>query len=195
MIRIAKAEDAPKFSEIYRPYVEKSAVSFETEAPDTAEFCRRIKETEKNYPWIVLEEDGKILGYAYAHRYRERKAYDWAVESSIYLADEAKHQKIGDRLYKSLMCILKEQGVLLAYAFITSPNPESENFHLRFGFERESLQKKIAYKNGAFRDLAVMRYEIGPFPEIPQPLVPFEILRKNPAFRLEEKNFDLKTLE
>jgi phosphinothricin acetyltransferase len=187
MIRIARMEDAPKFAEIYRPYVEKSAVSFETEAPDAAEFCRRIEETQKDYPWIVLEKDGKILGYAYAHRYRERKAYDWAVESSIYLADKAKHQKIGDKLYRSLIGTLKEQGVLLVYAFITSPNPESENFHLRFGFQRESLQKKIAYKNGAFRDLAVMRYQIGPFPEVPQPLISFEVLRKNPTFRLKEK--------
>jgi phosphinothricin acetyltransferase len=81
---------------------------------------------------------------------------------------------------------LKEQGVLLVYAFITSPNPESENFHLKFGFQKESLQKKIAYKNGAFRDLAVMRYQIGPFPKVPQQLISFEILRKNPTFRLKE---------
>lgn len=102
VIRTASTQDAAELMQIYKPYVENTAVSFEYDAPDTDEFEARIENIMKKYPYIVASSDGEIVGYAYASAFKERKAYDWAVETTIYIKSGYKGKGIGKRLYLAL---------------------------------------------------------------------------------------------
>ena len=110
-IRLARESDAEKLLEIYRPYVETTSITFETEVPTVAEFAGRIRETLTKFPYLVIEEDGEILGYAYAHPFHTRAAYGWTVESSVYLRRDVRHGHIGTLLYEALLERLERQGV------------------------------------------------------------------------------------
>ena len=100
IIRVASTEDAQTLLEIYRPYVEHTAITFEYDVPDIEEFMNRIKNTQKTYPYLVAEYQGEILGYAYAGAFKERAAYDWAVETSIYVRQNQKRMGVGSLLYE-----------------------------------------------------------------------------------------------
>ncbi|GBG96666.1 GNAT family N-acetyltransferase [Lactococcus termiticola] len=134
--RLARPEDAAELLAIYKPYVEKTAITFEYEVPSLEAFEARIKSISALFPYIVAvdEESGKIQGYAYAGRYRERKAYDWVVELSIYLAEEARGKGLGKPLYHRLLKLLTALNYQRAYACITVPNPGSIHFHEKLGF-------------------------------------------------------------
>ncbi|MDR0297593.1 MAG: GNAT family N-acetyltransferase [Streptococcaceae bacterium] len=145
--RLAKVADAATLLAIYAPYIEKTAITFEYELPSVAEFGQRIEKTLEDFPYLVAADNsGKILGYAYAGRYRERKAYDWVVELSVYVAEEAQSQGVGKALYQRLFALLKKQNYQRAYACITSPNPSSIAFHEAFGFHLIGLMEKSGYK-------------------------------------------------
>ena len=109
IIRTASAADAPALLKIYRPYVENTAITFEYDVPSTEEFASRIQHTLRKYPYLVAEEKGTLLGYAYAGPFHERPAYDWAVETSIYVDQSLKHRGIGRRLHDALETALREQ--------------------------------------------------------------------------------------
>ena len=111
-IRIASAKDAAALLEIYRPYVEKTAISFEYDVPTVEEFTGRIRRVLEKYPYLVAEKDGKIVGYAYAGAFIPRRAYDWSVELSIYVDWNLRKAGVGGKLYGAMEAILKEQGVL-----------------------------------------------------------------------------------
>ena len=102
-LRFARPEDAPALLEIYRPYVEETSITFETQVPSEAEFCRRITEISSQFPYLVAEESGVLLGYAYAHPFHERAAYSWTVESSIYVSQAHRGRHIGTMLYRALL--------------------------------------------------------------------------------------------
>ncbi len=144
--RFAGVDDAAELLAIYRPYVEKTAITFEYDVPTEAEFATRIKEISAIFPYIVAVENGKILGYAYASRYRERKAYDWVVELSIYLDENARHHHIGTELYQKLLIALSKLNYQRAYACITYPNPASIAFHEKLGFHWIGVFEKSGYK-------------------------------------------------
>ena len=110
-IRLATFADAAQMLEIYRPYVLESEISFETEAPSLSEFQERVTEKLEKFPWILCEERGQVVGYAYAGTYRSRRAYDWSVESSVYVRQGFQGQGIGRELYRELFDLLKKQGV------------------------------------------------------------------------------------
>src|SRR5579859_3784089 len=134
-IRLATLVDAPQISAIYRPYVEGSFISFETEAPSDAEMAERMRKVTTRLPWLVCEEAGRMLGYAYASRHHERAAYQWSVDVSIYLHRDHHRRGLGRALYAELFELLILQGYYTAYAGITLPNDASIGLHESFGFE------------------------------------------------------------
>ncbi|SDM43071.1 phosphinothricin acetyltransferase [Catalinimonas alkaloidigena] len=153
-IRLARPDDAAALRAIYAPFVETTATSFEWAVPSEAEFGQRITRTLPKYPWLVFDVDGTVAGYAYATSHRQRTAYDWSVESSVYLAPTFHRRGIGQALYTSLLALLTLQGFRNVYAGITLPNPASEAFHQAFGFEPIGLYRDIGYKFGAWHSVA-----------------------------------------
>ena len=130
-IRLATVEDAEAMLDVYRPYVERTAVSFELDPPDVAEFENRIAHTLERYPWLVLECGGVIVGYAYAGPLKSRAAYSHSVEVSIYLCEDARGQGLGRWLYDSLEALLRELGVMNLYACITYSDDEHDPYLTR----------------------------------------------------------------
>ena len=152
VIRPATPDDAVAILGIYGPFVENTAVSFETTVPAIQEMQARVSRVLSQYPWLVWD-DGGIKGYAYATPHRERSAYQWSVEVSVYLAPDSLRQGIGRRLYEVLLELLRAQGIANAYAGIVLPNQASVAFHESFGFERIALYSKVGWKQGRWRDV------------------------------------------
>lgn len=152
-IRMACEADAGTIAAIYSPFVEQTAVSFETIPPGRDEMRRRIVETTAVYPWLVCEVDGTIAGYAYATQHRVRAAYRWSVDTSAYI--EAAHHRrgIGRGLYASLFAILRAQGFFNAYAGITLPNDASVGLHEAVGFRKVGTYERVGYKLGTWHDV------------------------------------------
>ena len=134
MIRIATEADVPAMLAIYAPYILTTTYTFEYEVPAREEFLNRFRAVTAQFPWLVWEEAGKILGYAYGSLPFGRAAYRWCAASSIYLAPQAQGRGIGRKLYRALEAILTEQGYRKTYAIITSDNPGSLGFHAHTGF-------------------------------------------------------------
>ena len=126
-IRVATVEDAQQILQIYAPYIEKTAITFEYEVPVLEEFRGRIQHTLKKYPYLVAEEAGEILGYAYTGPFKERAAYDWAVETTIYVKEDKKQRGIGKLLYQALEEISEAQNILNMNACIAYPENEDEH--------------------------------------------------------------------
>ena len=152
-IRSADPEDAVRLLEIYGYYVRNTAISFEYEVPSTEEFMNRIRNTRRNYPWLVLEEDGLIQGYAYAGVFKGRAAYQHSCEVSIYLEKNVKGRGYGRILYQALEEELKARGIRNLYACIACPIVEdayltrnSEQFHQHLGFQKVGEFHRCAYK-------------------------------------------------
>ena len=134
MIRIALETDVPAMLAIYAPFVEHTTVSFEYDVPTEAEFLRRFREITAQFPWLVWEEDGQVLGYAYAARPFERAGFSWCAEPSIYLSEAARGRNIGKKLYAVLEEILSRQGYCRLYSLITEENTVSIRFHEKCGY-------------------------------------------------------------
>jgi len=154
LIRSVEAADAKAVRDIYAPFVSDSATSFETEPPDVAVMERRILETRERTPWLVYEAGGEVLGYAYASPHRAaRKAYQWCVETSIYIHAQVRRRGIGRSLYAALFDLLRRQGFVNAYAGITLPNPGSVRLHESMGFQPIGVYPRIGYKFGTWHDV------------------------------------------
>ena len=134
MIRPATEKDVPEILAIYAPYVEESTATFEYDVPCSRSFLQRFLDITVQFPWLVWEENGKILGYAYASAPYSRAAFRWCAEPTIYLHPAAKHRGIGRKLYAVLEEILRLQGYQVLYALITSENAESIAFHRKNGY-------------------------------------------------------------
>ena len=170
-IRMATAADTAELLAIYGQYIDTS-ITFEYALPTMAEFAARVTGILGEYPYLVWEEDGRILGYAYAHRHMERAAYQWNAELSVYLDRSARRRGLGRRLYGALMELLTMQGVLTAHALVTSPNPASQALHEAMGFSLLAVHRLAGFKAGAWHD--VLWYEKvlssrGPDPVPPVP--------------------------
>jgi len=150
-VRPATEADAAACAAIYAPYVTGTAVSFEEEPPSTAEMARRIKSA---HDWLVLESDGRVVGYAYAGTFHPRAAYRWACEVSVYLDASHTRRGGGRALYEVLLPRLKERGFRVAIGGMTLPNPGSVRLHQAFGFEPVGTYKKIGFKFGRWHDVA-----------------------------------------
>ena len=147
-IRLARESDIPQILEIYRPYVEQTTVTFEYHTPTQEAFLARFREITERFPFLVWEEEDRVLGYAYACLPFSREAYRWIAEPSIYLAREIQGQGIGRRLYAALEEILKLLGYRLSYALITSENEASLRFHEALGYRLLAHFPGCAYKQG-----------------------------------------------
>ena len=166
--RAATLEDAAAIAEIYAPFVTGSAVSFETEPPDEAAMRARIGAGGALYPWLVIEgEDGTILGYAYAARFRDRPAYRFAVETSVYLRAEGRGRGLGASLYAALLAILAEQGFTQAIAAISLPNAASVRLHEGLGFERAGTYRKVGWKFGEWHDVGLWQRSLAAAGAVP----------------------------
>ncbi|WP_105118479.1 GNAT family N-acetyltransferase [Streptococcus suis] len=152
-IRSAQIEDAADLVAIYAPYVEGTAITFETEVPTVAEFASRIKKTLEKFPYLVAEEEGALVGYAYASTYKDRAAYDWTVELSVYVAQEARGKGIGSLLYDALEEDLTARGFKNFLACIALPNPASLALHEKRGYEQVAHFKKVGYKFDTWHDI------------------------------------------
>jgi L-amino acid N-acyltransferase YncA len=170
MIRLANAGDAAQVAAIYRPYCVESAVSFETEAPDDAAMALRIEKYNRRFPWLVDVAGGAVRGYAHASPHREKAAYRWAVEVTIYVHPDHRGRGVGRALYLELFDRLRAQGIIKAYAGILIPNPASQAFHESFGFTLVGIYTKIGYKLGAWRDVGW--WQLALQPEVDSPPEP-----------------------
>ncbi|MBM6437948.1 GNAT family N-acetyltransferase [Streptococcus suis] len=140
-IRSARIEDAADLVAIYAPYVEKTAITFETEVPTVEAFASRIEKTLEKFPYLVAVEEGKIVGYAYASTYYARAAYDWTVEFSVYVQKEARGKGIGNLLYTALEEELTVRGFKNFLACIALPNPASIALHEKKGYQQVNVIK------------------------------------------------------
>jgi len=186
-IRVATPQDAEALLAVYAPYVTDTAITFEYEVPSLTEFRERIRHTLERYPYLVMEQDGEILGYAYAGPFKERAAYDWAVETTIYVKQGMKKQGIGRKLYQALEDTLIRQNILNLNACIGYPTVEDEyltrnsmEFHQHLGYRLVGQFYRCGYKFGRWYDMVWMEKLVGehgveavrvkPFPELQQEL-------------------------
>ena len=172
MIRLAKREDVPRMLEIYAPYVERTAVSFEYVPPTLEVFTGRFERITDRYPWIVWEVDGRVLGYAYADLAFERRAYQWDADLSIYLDWDVRRGGIGTKLYDCLEAVMRRAGYYNLYAVVTGENAPSCRFHERRGYELQGVLKNSGCKFGRWYDvlwyvLALRTPSVSPEPPLP----------------------------
>jgi phosphinothricin acetyltransferase len=147
---------------IYAPIVTDSIISFELAPPSLAEMERRIASAESQWPWLVCERTGELIGYAYASQHRVRAAYQWSADTSVYVHPDARRGGIARSLYASLFEILALQGYYNAYAGITLPNPASVGFHESMGFTPVGVYRGVGYKLGAWHDVGWWARELQP---------------------------------
>jgi phosphinothricin acetyltransferase len=155
-LRHARVEDAAAIQEIYRPFVQDTAISFETDVPTIAQMSQRIEASLTNWAWLVAEVNGEIAGYAYGSSHRARAAYNWSVETSAYLHPDFHRQGIASLLYGELFKELEQRKFGSAFAGITVPNDASIGFHAAMGFEMIGRFPKVGRKFGRWHDVAWM---------------------------------------
>lgn len=154
-IRDVQIEDAEDILQIYEPYIKKTTITFEYEVPQLVDFIERIKRISADYPYLVCEDGSGIIGYAYASRHKERAAYQWNAELSVYVKENYTGRGVGRLLYTDLLHRLTEQGIKNVYGVITSPNEKSEGMHKSFGFQKIALYPMTGFKHGKWLDVAV----------------------------------------
>ncbi|RKJ00824.1 GNAT family N-acetyltransferase [bacterium D16-54] len=185
-IRTAAAEDAWELLKIYKPYVKKTAITFEYDVPTPEEFKARIENTLKKYPYLVAEKDGELLGYVYTGPFVGRAAYGWAAEVSIYLKEGSQRLGLGKRLYQAIEEISRAQNILNLNACIGSPETEDEyltrnsiQFHSHMGYRWVGEFYKCGYKFGRWYNMVWMEKIIGEHPAEPMAVIPFPELDRD----------------
>ena len=180
VIRPATIADAPAMRAIYAPYVRETAITFEYDVPSLQEFEGRIRGVQARYPWLAAEINGQVVGYAYASPFKDRRAYDWAVETSIYVKRQLRGRGIGRRLHDALEDMLQRQGILNMCACIAVPcdgedatlDLSSVRFHERLGYRMVGRFHKCGCKFGRWYDMAWMEKHIGLHTENPADIRP-----------------------
>ena len=183
VIRKAYSTDAAALVEVYRHYVENTAITFEYDVPSIDEFTARIESITKKYPYLVAEKDDEVIGYAYTSAFHVRKAYEWSAEMSIYLSDKAKGLGLGRKLYEILEDISKKQGITNLYACIGAPEVEDEyltnnsiNFHEHMGYKLIGRFTKCGYKFGRWYDMVWMEKIIKDHDQNARDIIPYPVL-------------------
>ena len=167
-VRNAVLQDAGRLLEIYDYYVRNTAITFEYETPSQKEFAARMEHTMRRYPYLVIEEDGRVEGYAYAGIFKDRAAYDRSCEMTIYIDHNARKRGLGRRLYEALEENLRKTGILNLYACIGYPETEDEyltknsaEFHAHLGYITVGEFHKCGYKFGRWYNMIWMEKIIG----------------------------------
>lgn len=171
-LRIATKEDGTALAAIYAYYVENTAITFEYVAPTAEEFGERITHKLEKYPYIIAEENGRAVGYAYADMYRERAAFNWSCELSVYVDKSETGKGTGRRLYNALIELLRVQGFISVVASITYPNEASVALHEKMGFTHLGTMHNIGFKFGRWLDLMWFEKRISNA-EAPAAIIPF----------------------
>lgn len=191
-IRVATREDAKKLVEIYAPYVEKTAITFEYTVPTVQEFEKRMEHILQQYPYLVAEREGEIVGYAYAGAFHEREAYRWAVETTMYVRQDQRKMGIGGKLYEALENVLSVQNILNLNACIAYPEEEDEyltqnsvQFHKHFGYQLVGQFHRCGYKFGRWYHMVWMEKHIGEHMDKPFIVKPFDEVREVIAKKYE----------
>lgn len=159
-VRIARESDIPEILAIYAPYVENTTYTFEYTVPTFAEFTQRFRDITAQFPWLVWEDEGQILGYAYGSAPFQRAAYRWCAEVSIYLAPKAQRKGIGTMLYRVLEEVLRQQGYRVIYSIITSSNAGSLDFHKAMGYRLLAEFPNCGLKFGAWLGITWMEKQL-----------------------------------
>ena len=170
-------------AEIYAPIVASTPISFETEPPDAQEFERRIAHVLQEHPWLVCEYQDRLAGYAYASQHRERAAYQWSVDTSVYVHSEFRRRGVGQALYTSLFRVLVRQGYYNAYAGITLPNAGSVGLHESVGFKPLCVYRHVGYKHGAWHDVGWWELALQPIRATPQPPLKLLDIQSDPSWK------------
>ena len=178
-IRLATPSDAKGILDIYASYISDTSFTFETEVPSEAAFADRISTYLQTWPWLVCEVNGVIAGYAYATRYRERAAYQWCTEASIYMHDDYQRFGIARALYSALFEITKRQGFRNIYAVINLPNEKSVAFHESMGFKWFATYEKVGYKLGKWKNVGWWQLSINEYGDEPSPPIKFYDMDKS----------------
>ncbi len=171
-VRPATVQDVPRILEIYAPYIENTAISFEYTVPTLEAFTQRFLGITQQFPWLVWEEDGVVLGYAYGSLPFERAAYQWCAEASIYLCPQAQGKGIGKKLYAALEQLLQKQGYKKVYAIITTANEPSIAFHEAVGYRHTATMPDCGYKFGKWYGTVWMEKELSPWDAPPRQPIP-----------------------
>lgn len=179
-VRLADpGQDAERVAEIYRPYVTETLVSFEEVPPSAADMAERMRATLAWTPWLVAENDeGMVVGYAYASRHRERPGYRWSVDISVYIDGRWQRRGIGRALYAELLEILRRQRFTNVYAGIGLPNPGSVALHESLGMRQIAVYEKVGFKFGEWPDVAWYAMRLNEPPDPPDEPIPFPELSR-----------------
>ena len=172
-VRQATPQDASAILAIYAPYVEKTMITFEYEVPSLVEFTHRITETLAKYPYLVAEYEQEIVGYAYAGPYKGRAAYDWSVETTVYVQENCALKGVGTALYQQLEQCLQQQGIYQLMACITEGNQKSVAFHEKFGYQTIGTFKQVGFKMNQWCDVLWMQKTLGTLPQTPEAIRTF----------------------
>lgn len=164
--------DAEALLAIYAPYVRDTAITFEYTVPTIAEFQNRIQKISSRYPYLAAWQNGEITGYAYASVFKDRAAYDWSAETSIYVRQDCHGSGIGSRLYRELESILVRQNLCSLCACIAYPNPESIAFHEKHGYRQAAHFHQSGFKFGTWYDMIWMEKILKKHPFAPKPFIP-----------------------
>jgi L-amino acid N-acyltransferase YncA len=179
-IRLAEIADAPAIQAIYAPIVENTFISFELNPPTVTEMEARITKTLKQWPWLVCLHDDTLVGYAYASQHRERAAYQWAADVSVYVEEARRGQGIGRALYTALFEVLRAQGYFHVFAGIALPNAGSVGLHEAMGMTPLGVYRQVGYKLGGWHDVGWWQAQLQPLTDSPQPPQPVSEIHKNP---------------
>jgi phosphinothricin acetyltransferase len=172
-MRIAAPADAAAVAEIYARYVRDTVISFELEPPDAAEMAGRIETTLPCFPWLVWEMEGQVAGYTYASAHRDRAAYRWSVDTTVYVAPFAHRRGVGMALSRTLARVLALQGFYRAYAGIALPNDASVALHEAVGYQPVGVYRDVGFKLGAWRDVGWWGLDLAQDAGAPGPIRPF----------------------
>jgi L-amino acid N-acyltransferase YncA len=161
LVRDARPADAAAYAAVYAPYVTGTAITFESKPPTVEEMAARIERAQQGHAWVVLEDGGRVAGYAYGGTLNRRAAYRWACEVSVYVELGRRRTGAGRELYEALFGRLAQRGLLMAVAGMTLPNEASEALHRALGFAPIGVYRRIGYKRGAWHDVAWTQRPLG----------------------------------
>jgi phosphinothricin acetyltransferase len=179
-VRFARPDDYPEMLRIYGYYVENTAITFDYDVPDLGGFAEKINKISAQYPCLVYETaGGNIAGYTYASKFREKTAYQWSVESTIYLNPEYTGQGIGKELYARLFELLTKMRIQIVIGGITIPNDSSIGLHKYFGFEQTAIFRSIGYKFDQWHDIVFMEKRLCPAEKDPLPPLALTIIKES----------------
>lgn len=177
LVRLARRADAAGIAAVYRPYVEGTHISFEEVAPDATEIARRM--ASPVHPWLIAEEDGRIVGYASTSPMRDRPAYRWSVETGLYVEQALHGRGIGRQLLEAHLELLERHGFVTAIAGIALPNDASVALHEKLGFALSGIERGVGFKLGQWIDVGRWQRDLAPRGSVPEEPQPFDQLTRS----------------